>query len=131
MRKPTTPLAYRFLVQFVRFVMWVFFKEVAVEGKEHVPQDRGGLLIAWHPNGLIDPALIMAHFPGRIVFGARDGLLRWPVIGLMMRLIGTVPIYRASDTKGMSAEERSAANRQSLAALAQELGKRLVFGTFP
>lgn len=111
--------------------MRVFFREIAVEGKEHIPQDRGGLLVAWHPNGLIDPALIMAHFPGRIVFGARDGLLRWPVIGWMMRMVGTVPIYRASDNQSMSAEERRDANRHSLSSLAKELAKGSFSALFP
>ncbi|MDX1439479.1 MAG: 1-acyl-sn-glycerol-3-phosphate acyltransferase, partial [Rubricoccaceae bacterium] len=122
---------YRTLSAFVRFVMDVFFREVAVEGKEHVPADRGGLLVAWHPNGLIDPALILAHFPGRIVFGARDGLLRWPIIGWMMRIIGTVPIYRASDKTALSEEERSEANRRSLGALAKELNDGSFSALFP
>ena len=115
------PLLYRVLVGVVRFVLRVFFREIAVEGRANVPRDRGGLLVAWHPNGLIDPALILAHFPGQIVFGARDGLLRWPLIGWIMRRLGTVPIYRAADQEGMSAEDRRAANTRSLDALAVEL----------
>ncbi len=111
--------------------MRTFFREVACEGREHVPQDRGGLLVAWHPNGLIDPALIMAHFPGRIVFGARDGLLKWPLIGWMMRKVGTVPIFRASDHADMSPEERREANAQSLDALASELTKGSFSALFP
>ncbi len=115
------PLAYRFVVGFVRLLMRMFFSEVACEGRELVPKDRGGLLVAWHPNGLIDPALIMSQFPGQIVFGARDGLLRWPIIGWMMRKVGTVPIFRASDHQEMSAEDRREANQKSLDALAGEL----------
>lgn len=125
------PLAYRFVVGLVRLLMRTFFREVACEGREHVPQDRGGLLVAWHPNGLIDPALIMAHFPGRIVFGARDGLLKWPVIGWMMRKVGTVPIFRASDHKDMSPEERRDANVRSLDALATELTQGSFSALFP
>src|SRR5690606_9094147 len=104
------PLAYRVLVRAVRFVVRVFFGEVAVEGTANVPRERGGLLVAWHPNGLIDPALILAHFPGHIVFGARDGLLRWPILGRLFRALGTVPIYRPGDTEAMSEEARRAAN---------------------
>lgn len=129
---PARPsLLYRALVGVVRFVLRVFFREIAVEGTAHVPRDRGGLLVAWHPNGLIDPALILAHFPGRIVFGARDGLLRWPVIGWMMRRLGTVPIYRAADQEAMSDEARRAANMQSLDALAAELAGGSFAALFP
>ena len=125
------PLAYRLLVRTLRFIMRVFFREVACEGSEHVPDDRGGLLVAWHPNGLIDPALIMALFPGRIVFGARDGLLRWPIVGRILREVGTVPIYRASDNKSMSGEERHAANQRSLDALSNELVAGSYSALFP
>ena len=127
----TLPLAYRLLVRTLRFLMRVFFREVACEGSEHVPNDRGGLLVAWHPNGLIDPALIMALFPGRIVFGARDGLLRWPIIGRILREVGTVPIYRASDNQKMNDEERRAANQRSLDALTGELVAGSYSALFP
>ena len=102
------PLQYRLLRGIVRAVVRLFFRKVAVAGTHHVPTDRGGLLVAWHPNGLIDPALILSTVPGRIVFGARDGLLRWPVVGAMMRGLGTVPIYRSIDQEGMSPDERRA-----------------------
>ncbi|MDX1420153.1 MAG: 1-acyl-sn-glycerol-3-phosphate acyltransferase [Rubricoccaceae bacterium] len=125
------PFVYRALVGLVRFVVRVFFGEVAVEGREHVPRDRGGLLVAWHPNGLIDPALILATFPGRIVFGARDGLLRWPLLGRLFRALGTVPIYRPSDTAGMTDEARRALNARSLDALAAELAAGSFAALFP
>ena len=112
------PLTYRVLVAAVRAVMWLFFRRIVVEGRENVPLDRGGLLVAWHPNGLIDPALIVTQFPGHAVFGARDGLLRWPVLGAAMRAMGTVPIYRPQDSKGQSEEARREANQKSLDALA-------------
>ncbi len=123
--------AYRVVVGLVRLIMRTFFREVACEGREFIPQDRGGLLVAWHPNGLIDPALIMATFPGRIVFGARDGLLRWPFIGWMMRKVGTVPIFRASDHADLSDEERREANARSLDALAVELVSGSYSALFP
>jgi 1-acyl-sn-glycerol-3-phosphate acyltransferase len=92
---------------------------VEVTGVEHVPETGGGILIAWHPNGLVDPALIISCFPGRVVFGARHGLFKWPVVGRLMRALGTVPIFRASDLKEADDETRRKGNRQSLDAMAQ------------
>lgn len=115
----------------MRGVVRLFFREVAVAGRVNVPADRGGLLVAWHPNGLIDPALILSTVPGRIVFGARDGLLRWPIVGPMMRGLGTVPIYRAADQEGMSPDERRAANDRSLGALADEIAGGSFSALFP
>lgn len=106
-------------VRLVRFLVGLFFRRVEVGGLEHVPTSGGGILIAWHPNGLVDPALIISCFPRRVVFGARHGLFRWPIIGRLMKALGTVPIFRASDSKNADDEARRKANRQSLDALAR------------
>jgi len=103
-----------------------------VAGLENVPWDRGGVLVAWHPNGLLDPGLILAHFPRRVVFGARHGLLRWPLLGWLLRRIGTVPIYRPQDVGGPRTEAaRRAANRRSLDALAAEVAAGSFAALFP
>lgn len=81
----------------VRLLLRAFFRRIEVSGSENVPKTGGGIVIAWHPNGLVDPALILASFPRRIVFGARHGLFRVPGLGALMRSLGTVPIYRAED----------------------------------
>ncbi|MBW2403410.1 MAG: 1-acyl-sn-glycerol-3-phosphate acyltransferase [Deltaproteobacteria bacterium] len=106
-------------VRVVRFLVGLFFRRVEVSGLEHVPETGGGILIAWHPNGLVDPALIISCFPRRVVFGARHGLFKWPFVGRLMRALGTVPIYRASDLKNADDEARRKGNRQSLDAMAQ------------
>lgn len=127
------PRLYRALRGIVRVGLRLFFREVAVEGQRHVPADRGGLLVAWHPNGIVDPAVILSHFPGRLVFGARDGLLRWPVVGTLMRGLGTVPIYRAEDRSGGPEADaaRREANRRSLDALAAEAAAGSFTALFP
>ena len=125
------PLTYRVVAGGVRLVLRLFFREIAVEGREHVPDDRGGLVVSWHPNGLLDPALILTPFPRRIVFGARHGLLRWPVLGPLMRSMGTVPIYRAVDEAGMTEAERREANEASLDALAGAVADGAYAALFP
>lgn len=106
-------------VRLVRFLVGLFFRRVEVTGVERVPKTGGGILIAWHPNGLVDPALIISGFPRRVVFGARHGLFSWPIVGRLMRALGTVPIFRATDSKDGNVEARREANRKSLDAMAQ------------
>ncbi|MFW2386817.1 MAG: 1-acyl-sn-glycerol-3-phosphate acyltransferase [Polyangiales bacterium] len=106
-------------VRLVQFLVGLFFRKVEVTGSENVPDTGGGILIAWHPNGLVDPALIISGFPRRVVFGARHGLFSWPLVGRLMRALGTVPIFRASDMKNASDDARRQANRKSLDAMAQ------------
>lgn|GEM_PF-490514 len=112
---------YQHLVDFIRGLLWIFFRQVRVAGVENVPREGGGLLVAWHPNALLDPGLIIATMPRRIVFGARSGLFKVPLLSSLMRAVGTVPIYRrhhGGGGRGVSEEERRAANRRSLDALA-------------
>jgi 1-acyl-sn-glycerol-3-phosphate acyltransferase len=110
----------------VRTLLRLFFRRLTVDGLENVPPDRGGLIVSWHPNGLVDPALIMAFFPGTIAFGARSGLFGWPVLGALMSAAGAVPIFRAIDRTGMTAADRLAANIASL----DRLAGQIVLGNF-
>jgi 1-acyl-sn-glycerol-3-phosphate acyltransferase len=103
----------------VRGLLAVFFRRIEIEGLENVPAQGGGLLVAWHPNGLIDPGLVLGTFPRRVVFGARHGLFKWPGLGWMMRSLGTVPLYRSKDARpGDDPAKFRAANRKGLEALA-------------
>lgn len=105
-------------MRLVRFLVGLFFRRLQVGGTANVPRSGGGILIAWHPNGLLDPALIISCFPRTVVFGARHGLFKWPIVGRIMKALSTVPIYRASDLPHDDADARRAANRRSLDALA-------------
>ncbi len=126
------PRAYRWIVAFFRLVFRLFFRSVQVSGLKHVPEAGGGLVVAWHPNGLIDPGLILTHLPRHVVFGARHGLFKMPVLGQLMRAIGTVPIYRRKDAKkGSDPEARKAANRGSLDAMARAVADGSYAALFP
>ncbi len=118
-------------VRVVRFLVGLFFRRVEVSGLAHVPLSGGGILVAWHPNGLVDPALIISCFPRRVVFGARHGLFAWPIVGRLMRALGTVPIYRASDLKNADDATRREANRKSLDAMAKAVAKGRFAALFP
>ena len=109
---------YHFTVRSLRFIVRRYFREVEVTGLEHLPEDGGGLLVSWHPNGMIDPGLILTHFPRQVIFGARHGLFRWPGLGWMMKKMGAVPIYRAMDQANQDPAARRKANTESLKSLA-------------
>ncbi|MGD8341405.1 MAG: 1-acyl-sn-glycerol-3-phosphate acyltransferase, partial [Gammaproteobacteria bacterium] len=124
--------SYRCLRWLVRSLMWVFFRRIEVAGLENVPATDGGVIVAWHPNALVDPALIFASFPRRLVFGARHGLFAWPVIGRIMRGLGCVPFYRPQDfPSGMGNEARREANRMSLAAMSGAVAEGAFAALFP
>ncbi|MGH7653652.1 MAG: 1-acyl-sn-glycerol-3-phosphate acyltransferase [Gemmatimonadaceae bacterium] len=130
---PPAPLpeTYKQLRRALASVVRIFFRRLEVVGLENIPPDRGGILVAWHPNALIDPALILSTFPHQVVFGARHGLFRIPLLGSFMRAIGTVPIYRSQDIKGGAAGDQRGRNDASLDALADRITLRSFSALFP
>ncbi|MCP3982298.1 MAG: hypothetical protein GY716_23595 [bacterium] len=112
---------FRFTRGAVRALLAAFFRDVESTGTEHVPDDRGAVIVSWHPNALVDPALILVTCPRPVFFGARHGLFRVPLLGALMRVMGTVPVYRAQDPTGMDTNTRRTANRSSLAGLAERV----------
>ncbi len=118
-------------LRLVHLTARVFFRRIQVAGIEHLPQDEGALLVAWHPNGIVDPMLILARCPGTVVFGARHGLFRWPLLGVIMRSLGTVPIFRPKDFAHGNQEDLREQNQQALDALAQAVAKGSYSALFP
>jgi 1-acyl-sn-glycerol-3-phosphate acyltransferase len=122
----------QYIVGFIRLLLGIFFRRIEVTGFENVPAESGGLILSWHPNGVVDAALILTHFPKPIVFGARHGIFKWPLLGWMMRQLGMVPIYRRSDMRDEATDaERQASNRRSIDALAQAIADGGYSALFP
>ncbi|MGE0791417.1 MAG: 1-acyl-sn-glycerol-3-phosphate acyltransferase [Sandaracinaceae bacterium] len=117
---------YDAIVRLTHLLLRLFFRRVEVVGLANIPEDGGGIVVSWHPNGMIDPALIFETFPRHIVFGARHGLFKVPILGSILRAVGTVPIFRAQDSAKMDEGARRDANERSLDALAD----RIVEGSF-
>ena len=129
---PARALGYRQTVQALGLLNRLFFRRIEVTGLEHIPATGGGIVVSWHPNAIVDGTLILTHFPRRIVFGARHGLFRWPILGWVMRHLGTVPIYRRQDVApGEGDSVRPAANTQSLDALAWAVADGAFAALFP
>jgi 1-acyl-sn-glycerol-3-phosphate acyltransferase len=111
--------------------MRAFFRRVEVTGLGNLPETGGGIFIAWHPNALVDGALILSQFPGRIVIGARHGLFRWPILGSLMRAFGAVPVYRRGDAPADADESRRDANEKSIHAMAESVASGAFALLFP
>ena len=123
--------AYGQLRRALAFLVRIFFRRLEVVGLENIPSDRGGILVAWHPNGLVDPTLVLSAFPRQVVFGARHGLFRIPLLGRFMKAIGTVPIYRRQDLPGGNVEDQRRRNDASLDLLADRIAQGSFSALFP
>jgi len=109
---------YEMVWWFVGHYLRWYYRELTVLGLENLPPRGGGVLVSWHPNGLMDPGLIFVSFPRSVVFGARDGLFRVPLLGPLMTRMGAVPLYRSIDTSNTDPTARRARNAESLRGLA-------------
>src|SRR5205823_1415153 len=72
-----------------------FYRRVSLGGE--VPPDGAVLLVANHPNGLIDPVVVANVAVRKIRMLAKAPLFDTPVIGVVVKAVGALPVYRAKD----------------------------------
>jgi len=66
---------------------------IEVIGRERVPR-QGALIVASNHLNNADPPVLTIIFSRRLVFMAKHEALRWPIVGLLMRLAGAFPVRR-------------------------------------
>ena len=74
-----------------------FYGDIRVVGREKIPRDVPVLIAVNHPNALVDSLVIGWLMPRRVVMTAKATLLNNPFIAALFRVLGVVPLRRASD----------------------------------
>ena len=110
----------------IRRVVRFYYPIIRVTHAERLPSEGATLYIANHPNSLIDPVLIGITTQRPVRFMAKAPLFEGKLLGALMRSVGMIPAYRASDDK--SSVRR---NVESLTVAAENLAKGLPMGVFP
>src|SRR5688500_4513036 len=72
------------------------YYRLAVAGGE-VPRSGPVLLVANHPNSLIDPAMVATAARRPVRFLAKSSLFSHPAVGWLVRGAGAIPVYRQQD----------------------------------
>ncbi len=106
-------------------VVHLFFRRVAVVGAEHVPATGPLLLVLNHPNALVDPVLLLVLSPRPVMFLAKEPLFRMPLVGTVVRALGSIPVYRRQDHADMTR------NRETFARVWSELARGGAVALFP
>ncbi|MBI3328185.1 MAG: 1-acyl-sn-glycerol-3-phosphate acyltransferase [Nitrospinae bacterium] len=82
-----------------RLIVRIFFREIVVEGREHLPATGPAIITPNHPNALLDPLVLQVLSPPlRLRFVAKAPLFRIPLLGWIMRRMRAIPVVRRLDT---------------------------------
>lgn len=118
---------YGLLKVLVRICTAVFFKRIVVTGLEKLPDGGPAIIVANHPNTLMDPLLIAAAVRQRIGFVANAGLFRNRALAAVFRYFHVIPIFRKKDV----APGEKPDNTQAFAQCHQYLAQRGTLLIFP
>jgi 1-acyl-sn-glycerol-3-phosphate acyltransferase len=119
-------VAYRALRSLSRFLLAVFYRRVEVVGLERFPAQGPVVVAANHPNGLVDPMILVARLPRRLVPIAKEPLFRNPLLAPFLRLMGAIPVHRRQD-EGADPSR----NREMFAAALEALRRERAILIFP
>jgi 1-acyl-sn-glycerol-3-phosphate acyltransferase len=100
-------LLRRFFHASFSIALRVFFRRIETAGEERAPQTGPVVFVMNHPNGILDPALVFCALPRRISFLAKSTLFDVPGIGLLLRTVDALPLYRQVDKADRKLNQRT------------------------
>src|SRR5712672_695552 len=74
-----------------------FYSDIPVTGRNNIPVDAPLLIAVNHQNALVDSLIVGWVVPRRLAMTAKATLTKNPLIALVFRILGVVPLRRASD----------------------------------
>ena len=80
----------------LRIAFRVYFRSIHVQGIERFPARGAVLLVANHPNSLLDPAVLVTLLPRPVHFAAKHTLFKGPLRAIL-EAFGAIPLVRAQD----------------------------------
>lgn len=92
-------MIYRILRKIVQTSLLVFFKKISVSDRDVMPTEGPVIVVANHPNTLMDPLLLAVMIRQRIGFLANGGIFINPLVNSILRFFHVIPIYRQQDRK--------------------------------
>ena len=124
-------MLYETLRAAARVALGWYYGDVIVQGRERIPARGPLLLVANHPNALVDAMLVSTSFRRRVLITAKATLFEHPLLGPFLRTVGVVPLQRAQDVRAavrndVSISRNEAALNRVIAALRQD-GVVLIF----
>lgn len=86
---------YTIARELVRFVYHIIF-HITIVGKENIPQEKGGYIIASNHVSNNDPPVVGITFRGKYSFMAKEELFKNPLFAWLIKQLGAFPVKRGS-----------------------------------
>ena len=103
-------MLYQLLRSAARVALRWYYSEVIIQGRARIPARGPVLIVANHPNALVDAMLVAASVDRRVLLTAKATLFENPVLALLLGAVGVVPLRRAKD-EGDALRSGAAASR--------------------
>jgi glycerol-3-phosphate O-acyltransferase / dihydroxyacetone phosphate acyltransferase len=106
-------MLYAVLRRFATLAVRWYYREVVIDGADRVPHTGPALLVANHPNELMD-AIFAGLVAGRqLTFTGKATLFENPVMAVLLRHLRVVPLRRAQDERRMQSGSAPEADRNA------------------
>ena len=110
-----------------------FYRDIRITGRGRIPIRAPLLIAANHQNALVDSLIVAWVIPRRIAMTAKATLTENPLIALLFRIVGVVPLRRVSDEAGKpnGASPDRSRNTEAFREILNLLGQRRAVLIFP
>ncbi len=111
----------------------LFYPHRRVEGAERIPRAGAVIVVANHPNGLLDPVVLALTLGRPVRFLAKSTLFGNPLGRLALAAFGCIPVYRSQDRAPDPEDGRARRdkNEETFALCRQALRARQWMALFP
>lgn len=92
-------MLYDFLRWIAGIALHWFYSDIRVVGQDRVPSNGPIIVAANHPNALVDALVAGWILPRRLSITAKATLVENPLLAILFRLVGIVPLRRLSDER--------------------------------
>src|SRR6188474_841621 len=120
-------MLYTALRALARIALRWYYSDVIVQGSSRIPAVGPVLVVANHPNALVDALLVSTTIPRRIFLTAKATLFEHPLLARLLAAVGVVPILRAQDVRASARPvSRSVNNEDAFLFVTSALGRGAV-----
>lgn len=130
-RRPVRRVADAIGAWLARTACGIFFRSVDVTGNVPGTDDGPFIVVANHPNGVVDPTLLVGYLPRPPRFMGSRFLWTIPLLRPFLALGGVIPVTRIKDTATEGPADASLSLDQTFARCHAELGAGAWVALFP